>query len=50
VTRAVWVSLELTAFSPIVRDTFVFTAPRSTIYRSPVLGGGLELGLAGAFW
>jgi hypothetical protein len=49
-TRAVWVSLEGSVFSPLVRDTFVFDDPRATIHRSPVVGGGVELGLAGAFW
>jgi hypothetical protein len=49
-TRRVWVSFAGYAFAPLVRDTFVFDDPRATIHRTPVLGGGLEVGLAAAFW
>ncbi len=48
-TRRVWVSFAGYAFAPLVRDTFVFDDPRATIHRTPVLGGGLEVGLAAAF-
>lgn len=49
-THRVWLAAAGHAFAPLVRDTYVFDAPSETIHRTPAVGGGLEIGLAGAFW
>jgi hypothetical protein len=49
-TRVVWFSFDGAVFAPLVRDTFVFNDPRTTIHRTPAVGANLELGLGAAFW
>jgi hypothetical protein len=48
-TRAVWVVLTAAVFAPLVRDTFVFDDPPVALYRTPIVGGGVDLGIAAAF-
>jgi hypothetical protein len=48
-TRAVWVVLTAAVFAPLVRDTFVFNDPPVALYRTSIVGGSVELGVAAAF-
>lgn len=41
--------LSASAHAPLVRDRFVFEEPQATIFRTPAVGGAVEMGLARAF-